>query len=215
LALAKFLDTVAQQSSINDHEIPVIVYMGPYINLPDIFEKLNSTGMKLSKYEIFAAAWDSAITRIDRDSIKTAIQKKYQQVVDDGFELAIEDSSVATHNLFEYLLGRGKHLTEKYPKLVTGANEASAVESVAFILACIANGLRINQMPDLPDHINSTDSIIDPALFDVALEEALDKVEDVFRPFTAFTFNSRSGASSINLTEYQLSSYVGRMLAAR
>lgn len=38
-------------------EIPVIVYSGDVDALPLIFEKINSTGTKLSQFDVFAAMW--------------------------------------------------------------------------------------------------------------------------------------------------------------
>lgn len=44
-------------SSLRDMTIPAIVYSGSEETLPEIFERINSKGVALTEYEIYAASW--------------------------------------------------------------------------------------------------------------------------------------------------------------
>ncbi|MDT0183538.1 DUF262 domain-containing protein, partial [Microbacterium sp. ARD31] len=53
----KFLKHLERRVDLRQLQVPVLIYSGPKENLPDIFERINTSGTMLSKYEVFAAAW--------------------------------------------------------------------------------------------------------------------------------------------------------------
>lgn len=56
-AIRAFLKSIKDECDIAGIDVPVLFYEGSDSDLPDIFERINATGTKLSKYEIFAASW--------------------------------------------------------------------------------------------------------------------------------------------------------------
>ena len=63
--------------SIGDVEIPIIIYKGSADELPNIFERLNTGGTSLTKYEVFASTWSDIILKnIDLTTAKI-IEKRF------------------------------------------------------------------------------------------------------------------------------------------
>ena len=92
--LAKFLKKVRTSANISDIKIPVNIYSGDSAKLPEIFELLNSSGVVLSKYEIYAARWLDTKLNIKNKKIKEAIRDKYVRLSDEGFTVeALEQES--------------------------------------------------------------------------------------------------------------------------
>ena len=56
-SIISFLTSVKEKVNIDDQEIPIIVYEGDPKYLPDIFERINTGSVQLSKYQILAAQW--------------------------------------------------------------------------------------------------------------------------------------------------------------
>lgn len=55
--LGEALDGLKTAVDINSVSLPVVTYAGPEGELPEIFERINQSGTKLNKYEVFAATW--------------------------------------------------------------------------------------------------------------------------------------------------------------
>ena len=99
--------------------IPVIVYTGDESNLPEIFDRINSKGTPLDRYEVYAAAWpvNEKYVISNTDIIENVV-RKYDSLVEDGFQIhgynREEMRSNRKVNAFEYLFGFSKYLVNKY-----------------------------------------------------------------------------------------------------
>ena len=206
-----------KKSDILNYEVPIIIYEGPEETLPHIFEKINSTGVALTKYDKFAAAWQSFTTRINEPAIRQAIKAKYTQLLDKGFEFADYDPDDSDqYNLYEYLFGLGKYLADQYPKLINSSTEPFDVESLAFSVATIVHGLRLADMTDLPREFDKTGGFVDPSIFQIALTDSFEKFEQIIKPIYDLRLNTRAGGRiSISIPEYQLASYIARLLVGK
>lgn len=145
-------------AKIDDIEIPVIVFTGKSEDLADIYQNLNQKGVKLSKYDVFAATWinQTVVVKNDRNFI-THVIDKYSHASDDA-ELPIAsfdpDELYQTGELtvFEYAFGLGKEMANKCPDLFGSKKEDdSKIDGVSFLLLSEIFGLKFFEMNRLAE----------------------------------------------------------------
>lgn len=157
------------------YEIPVVVYRGQVEDIPEIFERINSRGKKLDKYEIFASSWSNRGTYIRNKKVREKLENRYKDWIEKdwivkGFD-PVKGIRERDANFHEYLLGLSQHLVELFPSLYKFQKDNSE-SSVAFVLATYATGLRNSEMAHLPAKFpKDTKGDIDPTAFENALLE--------------------------------------------
>lgn len=218
----EFFEHINQEiAKIEDASLPFIIYTGPEDQVPEIFERINTEGMKLSKYETFAATWTFKKVEFSNGEIKTRIRDKYAELEAKGYVisgLAGDSSNLSNFNLFEYLFGLGKHLTEKHPLIFRESRNAAEPVALGFVLATIAYKIPISKMKELASRLGETyagDSInLDN--FEKAVSESCRVVEDSLRGFLKIKLNARSREKQfIPHSDNQIFSYVARYLIER
>lgn len=121
-AVMPYLQDIKKESDISKFEIPIIIYTGEKSTLPTIFERINSKGTQLNKYQIFAATWSAyRPIGIENRTIIDKIKGKYDTLIEEGLEVENYDPSnfyTSQFTYFEYLFGLGKLLSENYPPLI-------------------------------------------------------------------------------------------------
>lgn len=186
------LQHIAGRVDISNMQIPVLVYKGPAAHLPDIFEKINTAGTMLSKYEVYAAAWVSTEVEVSNSKVRTAIGRRYKRLEDEGFEVeTVGDKNI--YSLFDYLHGLSQVLGESYPLLFSKKDAAQNKLSGAFPLATLMLGHALDKMSELHDLFPKHATIPHRLLvddFETALFEAAKFVNDVLAPYLAFKFES-------------------------
>lgn len=215
---ARLLDGLRDGVDIGDVSVPVIVYTGPKGNLPEIFELINSSGTKLSKYQIYAATWIDQQVDIQNERVKKAIEEKYQTILDRGFDIQglEDDGEINEFSLFEYLFGLGKVLSEDFPRLFGPPTEAADTQPMAFTMATIAHRLRLNDMGALPQEmLRDSEKRISPSSFEEALLKSCKFVEDCLFPYFGIKLNQQGGSPLVVHTDYQIASLVVRVMVAR
>ena len=111
--LKAFQDTC---STINDIDIPAIVINGDPDLLPVLFERINSKGTQLSKYQIYAASWNTDNYHISDElkSIVIANRDRYDSMLDGKTSIDDYDSVAFLNNrilnAYEIAFGFGKKL---------------------------------------------------------------------------------------------------------
>ena len=111
---------------VDNISIPVIILTNEIDDKADVFIKLNQGGVKLNKYELLAARWNDARSKLcckDKEIID-AIVNKYKNPsnkeieYDDFKEEAIRNSSNGNKNItaYEYLYGLSKVIDAKIEK---------------------------------------------------------------------------------------------------
>lgn len=86
--LHSMLLSLNEKYNIFDLEIPVIIYSGEFDQLPDSFEKMNSNGTQLNKYEIYAAKWSYNTFQLEDAVLLEIIDKKYEGMIENtGIEI--------------------------------------------------------------------------------------------------------------------------------
>lgn len=158
--LKRFLADVRTEADIGDAELPIIIYSGDIGNLPEIFTLLNSTGVALSPYDVYAASWLKYRLRIDEQEIKDAVRKRYEALEEGGFTSAAiefedneEDESGREYSLFEFLFGFGQYLTKSFPYLFSPV-EADKPSSIGFNLVTACIGMRLSDMKHLDQRLH-------------------------------------------------------------
>lgn len=174
-------------------EIPVIVYRGDIKELPAIFDRINSKGVALSPYEVYAAAWPQGRDKyVDDDEIIKFVLKKYDVLVHDGFQVEGYDRSTLASNRmlnsFEYLFGLGKKLCNQYDILAFGNMDDDTVNTMGFELlnACF------NESQDDIGHLYEQILPLDINKFGKRLAEAVEFVLGIISPVIHFKGNFKN-----------------------
>lgn len=206
-------------------EIPVIVYSGQSSEVPTIFQLVNSMGTQLTKYQVFAATWSKYATRVNNPKIQEKIKQKYKTYIDRGFEVQgfdeTEQIGESEYNLYEYLYGLGQHLASnpKFGRLFPDPEQDNDdAAAVAFNMATVAFGLRINEMHKLAGVLAEHESNgrpINLEAFERAIENACLEVWTALEPYLGLRLNSvdadaRITSHSVN----QIISLIVRYLVA-
>ncbi len=187
-ALGRLLDDIEQEADISGIELPVVIYSGDRANLPEIFERLNSEGTALSKYQIFAATWVNDRAQISNTRIVDAIWAKYAALEEQGLTLDRDDENggqetyLLSYSLFEYLFGMGKVLADDYPSLFSSGDKDQA-EPTGFNLYTLCAGKRLAQMSELRDFFMEMD-VQKKNRFEERLIDSAQFVDAQLRPIT-------------------------------
>ncbi len=155
---------VQQDINLSVLSLPVIVFRGNKSELPSVFERINSGGTKLSKYEIFAASWADINYKINDNEILQWVDSKYEDMIEKSgiYILGYEPGSIKDSgeiNLFEYAYAVGKIIREKCPEIFENREiDASQIDSIGFALLIVCLGGTIAQMGKLPDYFTKDSS---------------------------------------------------------
>ena len=191
--------------------IPAIVYTGEENTLPEIFERINSKGVALTEYEIYAASWPRKEFKINNDGIIDYILKKYDTLNDS--EYAIKDYDRDSKrinknvNSFEYVFGVSKFIQNKYTSLCFYKNlKDDETNPVAFQLLNACFNSSHGQIKDVHKIIARFENKID--LLEKALFESIEFVNKCIEPILKFKGNNRKDDGKIFHSQYQIMSYI-------
>lgn len=116
----------------NDIGIPVVIYKGDIDVLPEIFERLNSSGTKLSRFDVYSALWSKYTFKVTDIDILDKIDKRYRSmneksgfIIDGYTDGCIYESNVI--NLHEYCYALGMVLVDKVPSWFIDKKTCGAV----------------------------------------------------------------------------------------
>jgi len=209
--LKPHLQKIKEESDISDFKVPVIIYTGDKSELPIIFQRINSKGTQLNKYQIFAATWSTySPIEIRNVRIVEKIKAKYEALIEDGLEVENFDPTTfytSKFTYFEYLFGLGKLLVDKYPLLFKSSVSEHEADSIGFNLValCIDSNLRhLDALPKKLQNFNLDN-------FEEKLFEAIDFVNQVLRPYIGLRANKKNGSEfPIIHSEFQIISIIGK-----
>lgn len=182
-------------SDICEAKIPVIIYSGDEKYLPDIFARINNQGTALTKYQIFAASWsiEGKIT-VNHPKIVESILKKYDKMIDEGFELQDYDrdelSKTKQFSIFEYVFGFGKYICDEFPHLFEKDKKVEEINPIGFELLNACFGKSSDEIKNLYLHIKD----VDIAKFESCVIQTIKWIDSILKPYTAFVGNKRSTA---------------------
>lgn len=207
-------DITTEINNIGKIKIPCIIYKGTDDHLPTIFEKLNTTGTKLSRFQVFAANWvDKFVPHVQDKRIKKAIYTEYSERQKEGnitIEHFLENENEFYNqdlNLYEYLLGLGKILEVDYQDLFGNKGD-----SIGFTLtaACLQGSIR--------KIISISDVFNEEFIFQGFQDALFDAVKIVFselEPYISLRINKSDNVKKpkpiIFHSDYQIISFVSKV----
>lgn len=188
--------------------IPVLIYEGSDEEIPEIFERINSQGTQLSKYDILASSWVRTHTHIRNAEILDAIKEKYRSWENEGFEVQedILGDAGEVGNLYEYLMGLSKVLSGKFPILFGPDGDS---EDIAFQIFTVAAGLPVAKMRDLPGKLNrDSEDFIEPEGYEKAVLSACEAVSKRLAGFVSIRGNKAVGEAKPAHSQNQIISLI-------
>ncbi len=213
---------------IRDKQVPAIVVSGDEELLPILFERINSKGTQLTKYQIFAATWgtvryqfsDSELSqklikfnidfiksKFDTDQIYTNEEDEEYTLNEYDFRKFERDKNL---NVFQICYGMGKYLSEQYPYLFGKKTNASTVDGFAFSLLAMCLALRNKDIKKLHTQFQN---YIQPNEIETFLDkvvQAAKRVSDIISPYNEFKLNSKNRETIHTLhPELQMVAIVG------
>ena len=131
-------------NNICDSSVPIVIYSGPQELLNEIFNRINTKGIALNDYEIYAATWSPQKYKVNDTDVVEHVIKKYWALSDigyvvDGFD-ATEMRTSKNLTAFEFLFGLGKLWTDKYDCLkfqATGKEDEINETAFEIVDACV------------------------------------------------------------------------------
>ncbi|MCR5673001.1 MAG: DUF262 domain-containing protein [Lachnospiraceae bacterium] len=200
---------------INDTKIPAIVMSGDANQLPTLFKRINSQGMQLSKYQIFAAAWIGRQYKLSKElsGLVDANRNRYDKMLEGRGTIDDYDSSSYVNAMeldtFEIAFGLGKYLSKQYPALFDKPQDDKSVESIGFTLITACLGMK-NQ--DARNMNIKLDELIGQKYIDDFLKKIIESVkvvDECVGKFSKFKLNSSSSSSVKPLhSEFQIASII-------
>lgn len=205
-------------SNFINYEVPLNIYHGPIDNVPTIFERVNSQGTPLSKYDILAASWITTDLHVKNLDVVAAIRANYAARIQNGdYEIEgfdeSDDVEEGTFNLYEYLFGLGKVLSALCPTVFPHTDKADEINPIAFQIFTLAHRLPVSKMGKLDQYLEKDQNgllIIESA--ESAILEAAKAAESALQPHFAFKLNAAEAGES-GIKQNQAISYVTSYLA--
>jgi len=206
-----FFKSIKEELDISKVSIPVILYSGPDSLLPEIFERLNSEGVKLTKYQIFAASWRRTIT-CSYPEVLAAITSFYDARLQNSeieIEGVDEDGTPETLTLFDYLTGLSSVLVAKFPMLFASGWSSH----IAFAIASVAHKCQLGKMSNLEKHFmeDGEGNLLTDG-FTAALLASCEDVSRALRGRLGLKLNSSKTLDFAGHTEFQIGTIVTRLL---
>lgn len=213
---------------LSNVKIPALIFRGEGSALPLIFERINKEGVKLNKYQIFAASWNHSrkfkISHIKLKEMLNFVANRYDDLgkieglngvifVDDYNSTNFKNK--AELNTFELGYGFGKLLIKLYPELFNQSSKDNNIDSIGFNLinACLGN--KNSKMSDLHIALRMmSDSTINEFL--IKIIESTDQVNHLLHPFCKFKGNKRNARKyNIPHTELQIVSIIASLFLVK
>jgi hypothetical protein len=215
--LIPFLDEIRISSDISKTNLPVIIYSGPKSKLPLIFQRLNTQGVQLTKYQVFAATWQAfpSIPIADVEIIDK-IKLKYDALIDEGLLIDNYDPATLTSselNYFEIFFGLGKKLGKKHPELFGSSTKDDETDALGFVLGSLCLSHDLKDMGELPDKLIR---ITDFDAFLAKIEDAVGIVSTILRPYIALRANKRNGSEfPVPHSDFQIYSIIAKVFTSK
>lgn len=209
------LRDIKEESNINHFEVPILVYTGEQYNLPTIFERLNSKGTQLSKYQIYAATWINYKSfQIANRNIIDGIKLKYDSLIEEGYDIENYDGTVkfftSEFTTFEYLFGLGKYLTNKFQYLFSTSSKLEQEDSIGFNIMNICLGQTVDAMNKLPEKLAE----YEVQKVENAIIDAIEIVFNCLKGHITLKMNKRTKNPIVH-SEFQIISMIGKVFHSK
>jgi hypothetical protein len=208
----QYLERLRNDLEIGSYKIPVVVFGGDRALLPDIFEKLNTRGVKLNKFDILASSWSDKKVDIESTPILNSIAKRRRELEKSAIQRTFSNGRAGKVELFDSVCGFGIELSDRFQGLFARKKGWTAAEplSCAFNLVALSFGLSLSKLEDVPGELDQWESMDD---YFEGLLAACEEVAEALKSLCDGTFE----ASRIRYThtELQMASLVAAIFQAR
>lgn len=201
--------------TISSTKIPAIVLKGDSELLPVLFERINSKGTQLSKYQIYAATWSGTKYTVSDNyiDIVKANRDRYDLMLEGNGTIDDYDSTEFINkrelDAFEIAFGLGKYLCQKWPHLFGKSSEEKSVESIGFTLMTSCLGLKNQQAKTMHAKLEEVIGQQKINEFLSCIIDAVNVTDKYVGKFSKFKSNTRANAGERPLhTEFQIASIV-------
>ena len=214
-AIYTIITRIHSEAKIDDIQIPVIIFKGEENELVEIFQKLNQEGVRLTKYDVFAATWfDKNIIVKDDPTFIEYIIKKYDAAEENSnLEIAGFDpdemKQKGSLSVYEYAFAVGKALIDKCEKLFPNDDETK-VNAIGFLILAELMGLTYQKMGNLAETVVKYKNLDFKELKNAILDIGA-TVESSLTPFIDSPTKPSSGKKRKSLvchSELQVASYI-------
>ena len=197
-------------------KVPAIVMKGTDKYLADVFDRINSKGTTLSKYNIYSAAWGVDKYKVDNQipsEIIDANKERYEDMLYGDLVLAdynpVDFSKARELTMFELAFGFGKYISNKWPQLFGESLENTKIDSVGFNLIncclCNPNSNLKNMHSIFKDRIGQAQACI----FLEKIIECIEYIDKKIGSYNKFKGNSqKSTTPKPKHTEFQIISII-------
>lgn len=206
-AIKPFIDSrMTRYNSICGAPVPIVVYSGPQELLSEIFSRINTKGIPLNDYEIYAATWSQKKFTVNKQEIVQKVVNKYLSLVTEGFSIEgfSSDEMLASKQLtaFEFMFGLGKFWAEQYECLkVESKKRDDEINEIGFEIvdACLNNNKSIANLDKTLQSININ-------TLQRRVEEAIKYVSESIAIISSFKGNKRK--YNVLHSKYQIISLI-------
>lgn len=208
----QYLERLRRELEIGGYPIPIVVFGGDRGLLPDIFEQLNTRGVKLNKFDILASSWSDRSTDVRSEPILAGMSERRRELEKGVIGRASANGRAGRYELFDSVCGFGIVLSERFPALFAPKRGWTAAEplSCAFNLVALSFGISLSHLDRVPKELDRWDSIDE---YFERLLEACDDVARALRPTCLGDFESSKVKHAH--TELQMASLVASVFRAR
>jgi hypothetical protein len=207
----QYMERLRDELDIGSYQIPVIVFYGNRTELPEVFERLNTKGAKLSKFDILASSWSDRIVVVERRDMLEQLAERQAALRNAEIERADFQHGEGSYELFHATCALGSILVERFPRLFrkTARNDSLAPEPAGFNVLTMCFGLKVTDVKDAPtriDSFGSLDRTVDEIL------KACDYVDRILAPLLAIEIETAKGVYTH--TEMQIASIAASFFRA-
>lgn len=197
--IGNIIKDFATKTSVDNLEIPAIIYLGEYEDLPAIFYSLNVGGVKLSKYETYASLWQDDLYEITDDEIIQAVKDKYAQLEKDcDFDVDLLDADFEKGvTLFEYCCALSDIIRSKFSLLF--GNKKKTTDPSGFEMLTLVCDSTLGKEEELYNMLKDSNAKFLVDIKDTVVE-AFTKIQDVLRPWII----AKNGSINITSSTYML-----------
>ena len=200
--IIKLIDIWSKDIDFRELRIPTIIYTGDRANLPDIFERLNTGGTKLSRYEVFASTWNSVQLHINNNDYLEYIEELYKKkcertnlAISNYEEGIVKQKKVLS--LYELCFAFGKKIKDACKILFAAYSDTQEdqVDSIGFTSLATILGIPLKKLAILDQYITKNTNINN-------LMALLDKIVDAYVKIQDYLKNYISTVDGKNFTKF-------------
>lgn len=163
-------DKMSRYLNVDSLEVPIIQYFGSEDEIANVFASLNKGGIKLTKYEIYAAAWDHTEIKLNTSKLQEELlnnvvnfyTEKKKDTENRGLTLDNFSSEEFIENrvinLYDLGVGLGRMIQSRLPSLVDDTDTEKI--QIGFGILGIYSGVDPKTLNKIISHIDDiTDNI--------------------------------------------------------